>query len=127
MMGSAAHASSGHGKICYLEIPARDATASSDFYHAVFGWPIRRRNDGSIAFDDTVGAVSGAFVLDREPAGVPGIISYIMVRDARAACESIVAHAGEIVRPIDPNSHVITAWFRDPGGNILGVYEHEDK
>jgi uncharacterized protein len=31
-----------HGKICYLEIPAKTAEASADFYSSIFGWKIRR-------------------------------------------------------------------------------------
>ena len=38
----------GNGKICYLEIPASDVRRSSDFYHAVFGWHLRRRGDGQL-------------------------------------------------------------------------------
>ena len=46
---------SGNGKICYIEIPATAVSQSADFYHNVFGWNIRRRGDGSTAFDDGVG------------------------------------------------------------------------
>jgi predicted enzyme related to lactoylglutathione lyase len=49
-----------NGKICYLEMPATDVVRSADFYKRVFGWNIRKRGDGSIAFDDTTGQVSGA-------------------------------------------------------------------
>ncbi len=48
-----------HGKICYLEIPALDLKVSADFYATVFNWRIRTRDDGSTAFDDGVGEVSG--------------------------------------------------------------------
>ena len=59
-----------NGKICYIEMPATDVRASSEFYEKVFGWGIRRRGDGSIAFDDTAGQVSGTWVrgrIAREP------------------------------------------------------------
>jgi uncharacterized protein len=52
----------GNGKICYLEIPAVDIDQSSRFYQTVFGWQIRRRGDGNLAFDDGVGEVSGTWV-----------------------------------------------------------------
>jgi uncharacterized protein len=55
----------GHAKICYLEIPANDIRESAGFYEQVFGWKIRRRGDGSIAFDDGVGEVSGTWVTGR--------------------------------------------------------------
>jgi hypothetical protein len=46
------------GKICYIEMPAKDAQASADFYQRAFGWTIRTRGDGAIAFDDTTGEVA---------------------------------------------------------------------
>jgi predicted enzyme related to lactoylglutathione lyase len=57
-----------HGKICYLEIPAITAEASADFYRGIFGWTIKRRGDGELAFDDS-GGVSGTWVKesDRTP------------------------------------------------------------
>ena len=54
------------GKICYIEIPATDISRSAGFYGQVFGWNIRKREDGAVAFDDTVGAVSGTFMVDGQ-------------------------------------------------------------
>ena len=54
-----------HGKICYVELPALDIARSAEFYAGVFGWKTRRRGDGSTAFDDATGQVSGAWVLGR--------------------------------------------------------------
>lgn len=48
------HPTFGNGKICYIELPSRDIDESSLFYSKVFGWKIRTRGDGSVAFDDTV-------------------------------------------------------------------------
>ena len=56
-----------NGKICYIEIPATDIARSADFYQRVFGWNIRQRGDGSSAFDDSVGEVSGSWRLGRPP------------------------------------------------------------
>ena len=67
-----------NGKICYLEIPATDIAHSADFYGRAFGWHIRQRGDGSTAFDDTTGEVSGAWVLGRPPASEPGLLVYVM-------------------------------------------------
>jgi hypothetical protein len=63
-----------NGKICYIEIPATDIARSAAFYTAVFGWQLRTRGGGSTAFDDTVGQVSGTWVLGRPPAGNPGLL-----------------------------------------------------
>lgn len=48
-----------HGKICYIFMPSTDPQQSGEFYRSVFGWNIRAHDDGSIAFDNTVGEVSG--------------------------------------------------------------------
>lgn len=53
------------GKICYIDIPANDIAESSNFYRDVFGWDIRTRGDGSVAFDDAVGEVSGTWSTGR--------------------------------------------------------------
>ena len=54
-----------NGKICYVEIPAIDIQGSASFYEKVFGWQLRKRGDGAIAFDDGVGQVSGTWVTGR--------------------------------------------------------------
>ena len=111
------------GKVCYLEIPAFDVERSAEFYHRVFGWPLRRHEDGTLAFDDTIGGVSGMWVTNRKPATEPGIVVSIMVANAVAACEEIVAAGGEIVEPVDADAGEPMALFRDPAGNVLRVYQ----
>jgi predicted enzyme related to lactoylglutathione lyase len=110
------------GKICYLEIPATDVAHSAEFYSRVFGWTLRQRGDGATAFDDTTGQVSGAWVTGRPPQS-PGLVVYIMVADAVATVEKLKSHGAEIVQPIGGDSGEITARFRDPGGNILAIYQ----
>jgi predicted enzyme related to lactoylglutathione lyase len=112
-----------NGKICYIEIPATDIARSSDFYQRVFGWNIRKRGDGSIAFDDGAGEVSGVWVLGRPPAAKPGLLFYVMVDSVAATLEVIAVNGGEIVQPIGADAPEITARFRDPGGNVLGLYQ----
>ena len=112
-----------NGKICYVEIPAIDVEASAAFYEAVFGWRLRKRGDGATAFDDTIGEVSGTWVTGRQPASDPGLLLYVMVDDAEATVEAIVAHGGELVQPIGGDAPEITARFRDPGGNVIGIYQ----
>src|SRR5947207_6816865 len=106
-----------NGKICYVEIPAIDVRHSAQFYEKVFGWRVRQRGDGSTAFDDTTGEVRGAWVTGRPPAPEAGLLVYVMVDDAAATVESVVAHGGELVQPIGADAPEITARFRDPGGN----------
>jgi predicted enzyme related to lactoylglutathione lyase len=111
------------GKVCYVELPAADVAASADFCRTVFGWSMRRRGDGSLAFDDTVGGVSGTFVPDRAPGADPGLLVYVMVADARAAGERVMAAGGRLVRESPPDHPEVFAWFADPAGNVLGIYQ----
>jgi predicted enzyme related to lactoylglutathione lyase len=112
-----------NGKICYVEIPALDIPRSAEFYAKVFGWGIRRRGDGSTAFDDTTGAVSGAWVVGRPASPQPGLLIYIMVESVAATIDAVGAHGGALVQPIGGDAPEITARFRDPAGNVIGLYQ----
>jgi predicted enzyme related to lactoylglutathione lyase len=112
-----------NGKICYLEIPAVDIQQSAAFYASVFGWRLRQRSNGRVAFDDPIGEVSGTWVIGRPPLREPGILFYIMVDNAAAAVEAVTAHGGEIVQPLGVDAPEITARFRDPAGNVIGLYQ----
>jgi predicted enzyme related to lactoylglutathione lyase len=112
-----------NGKICYIEFPAIDIARSADFYKRVFGWQIRQRGNGSTAFDDTTGQVSGSWVLGRPPASQAGLLIYILVDSVAAALDAIVANGGQVVQPIGADAPEITARFRDPAGNVIGLYQ----
>ena len=79
--------------------------------------------NGSTAFDDTTGQVSGTWVLGRPPAAAPGLLVYIMVDSVAATLNAIVANGGQIVQPIGGDAPEITARFRDPAGNVIGLYQ----
>ena len=99
----------GNGKICYLQIPTRDIQKSADFYRRVFGWSVRQRGDGST-------------VLNRQPAE-PGVLVHIMVDSVAKTLELVLANGGEVVNPIGVDPGEITAHFRDPMGNVFGLYQ----
>lgn len=111
-----------NGKICYVEIPAADPKTSSEFYSKVFGWKVRQRGDGRLAFDDGV-EVSGAFVKGRPTSGAPGLLIYVMVDSVSATVEKVKAAGGRIVQEVGVDAPEITARFSDPAGNILGLYQ----
>jgi predicted enzyme related to lactoylglutathione lyase len=112
-----------NGKVCYIEIPATDIGRSSEFYAASFGWKLRRRGDGALAFDDGLGEVSGSWVTGRPPMTTAGLLIYIMCDDIEATIAKVTAAGGEIVQPVGVDAPEITARFRDPGGNVLGLYQ----
>lgn len=113
----------GNGKICYIEMPAVDVKASAEFYRTIFGWNIRTRGDGSVSFDDGVGEVSGTWVLNRKPMTEVGLLVYIMVDSVAGTIDKVTANGGVIVQPIGGDAPEITARFKDPAGNVLGLYQ----
>jgi len=115
--------SSINGKICYIEMPATDIERSAAFYNKIFGWGIRKRGDGATAFDDATGQVSGSWCVGRPPAATPGLMVYIMVDSVEETVQKIVAAGCEIVQPMGADAPEITARFRDPGGNVIGLYQ----
>jgi predicted enzyme related to lactoylglutathione lyase len=113
----------GNGKVCYIEMPAVDVQRSADFYAAVFGWKIRKRGDGALAFDDAVGEVSGAWVLGRPASGTPGLLIYIMVDSVAGTLEKVVGAGGRVVQELGVDAPEITARVSDPAGNVIGLYQ----
>ena len=111
------------GKLCYIEIPALDVHESASFYERAFGWNIRFAESDRPSFDDTTGEVSGAFVLGLPPATEPGFMLYVMAADAGAAAEAVVAAGGKIVKAVGTYEGEILATFKDPAGNLLGIYQ----
>jgi uncharacterized protein len=114
----------GNGKICYVEIPTNNVAESSAFYNKIFGWTIRTRSNGSIAFDDGIGEVSGTWVLNRKPSTEPGLLISIMVDSVAETIEALVANGSKIVNRINISDTEFIAWFTDPGGNVIGLYQH---
>jgi predicted enzyme related to lactoylglutathione lyase len=114
----------GNGKICYIEIPANSIDGSATFYSKIFGWRIRTRDDGSTAFDDGIGEVSGTWILNRKPATEPGLIVSIMVDSVDETIKKIEASGNKIVNKIALSETEFIAWFADPAGNVIGLYEH---
>ena len=113
-------------RLCYLEIPAVDVRRSAAFYEEVFGWNIRHRDTARPSFDDATGYVSGAWVIDRNISREPGLLPYIWVDAIDAILAQVGAHGGEIVEashPDSPGGSCFIATFRDPAGNLIGLYQ----
>ena len=111
-------------RLCYLEIPAVDVHESASFYEKVFGWNIRRRDTDRPSFD--MGDVSGAWVTGRAASREPGLLPYIWVDGIDAVLARAVDNGGEVVeapRHDHPDSTSWIATFRDPAGNLIGLYQ----
>ena len=113
-----------HGKICYLEIPAKKAQDAAEFYSTIFGWTVRQRGDGNLAFDDS-GSVSGTWVKEGDHTPDERTRVYIMVDSISEALKLIQSEGGKVLTPrkeIGPGMGAFAA-FADPAGNEFGLYE----
>jgi len=113
-------------RFCYLQIPAADVHQSATFYERVFGWNIRNRGTHHPSFDDATGNVSGAWSTELVPSREAGLMPYIWVDNIDATFARVAAHGGEIVDAPHHDAPDSTSWiatFRDPAGNLLGLYQ----
>ena len=111
-----------HGKLSYMQIPARDPVALGAFYASVFGWSVSGR-PAHVNFRDASGELTGAFVTNLTPASEPGILPYVYVDGIDAIIERITSHGGAVVRTPYPEGALRVATFRDPDGNVIGLWQ----
>jgi predicted enzyme related to lactoylglutathione lyase len=50
-----------------------------------------------------------------------------MVDSVTAMLDAVIAHGGELVQPIGADAPEITARFRDPAGNVFGLYQEPSR
>ena len=110
------------GGISYLRIPAKDSSVSAAFYEAVFDWTIRDHPEHP-AFEDGTGHVIGHWMPDLPVAGEAGVVPYIYVEHVDDTLPRVLASGGEIVREPYAEGDLWVATFRDPAGNVLGVWQ----
>jgi predicted enzyme related to lactoylglutathione lyase len=111
------------GGVSYLRIPAPDPRRAAAFYGSVFGWSLRGDPDHP-SFEDATGHVIGHFMPDLSVAGEAGFRPYIYVDGVDAMLDEVVAEGGEIVTPPYPEGDLWVATFRDPSGNVVGVWQN---
>jgi predicted enzyme related to lactoylglutathione lyase len=111
-----------HAGISYLRIPAQDPHEIAAFYEQVFGWTVDKdRPDPSFA--DGPGHVIGHFIADQGVAGEAGIRPYIYVDSVDEAIRQVEAHGGSVLEAAYPEGDLWVATFRDPAGNVIGVWQ----
>jgi predicted enzyme related to lactoylglutathione lyase len=112
-----------HGHVSYLEIPAIDLQLSAAFYEAVFGWNIHRRDSGHVGFDDRSGDLIGGWATGHAVSREPGLLPYIYVDRIDEIVERLVEQGGEVVKRPYPEGDLWVATFRDPAGNVMGIWQ----
>ncbi|HJZ82594.1 MAG TPA: VOC family protein [Pyrinomonadaceae bacterium] len=113
----------GHGRLSYIQIPAIDVDQSARFYEEVFGWQVRGGRTDHVSFTDATGDMIGAWITGLVTAQEPGVLPYIYVHGIDAILERITAHGGSVVKPPYPEGELRVATFRDPAGNVIGIWQ----
>lgn len=110
------------GGVSYLRIPARNVTQSAEFYRAVFGWRLRGRPDAP-SFSDGTGHVIGHWRTDVPAAREGGVVPYIYVDDLDDTLSRATERGAQIATPPYPEGDLRIATIRDPGGNVVGIWQ----
>jgi predicted enzyme related to lactoylglutathione lyase len=108
--------------ISYLRIPATDPQRLASFYEVVFGWKVRADRDDP-AFEDGTGHVIGHFSTEHTVAGEAGVRPYVYVENVDDTLDKVTSNGGEVVTPPYPEGDLRVATFRDPAGNVLGLWQ----
>lgn len=111
-------------KIVHVELSAKDRKALSKFYADVFGWELEHYEDMNYTTFKAGDGVGGGFnpVTDENPAGT--VLVYIGTDDVTASLNDVQKAGGTIIAPEMeiPNTGKFGI-FRDPQGNVIGLYK----
>ena len=110
------------GSVTYLHMPATDVHLAAAFYRDVFGWSLNGSDSDRPSFEDASGLLGGAWISDHLPPPEPGLLPYIYVMDIEKTIALIVAQGGAILTEPYSEGRLTIATFRDPAGNVIGLW-----
>lgn len=110
------------GKIDYLELPAKGASAECKrFYREAFGWSFTDYGETYAAFEGA--GLDGGFNGEPDsPGGSPAPLVVLYAHDLEAMEAKVRAAGAAIVAPIFAFPGGRRFHFRDPAGNVLAVW-----
>ena len=104
--------------IDYVELPGGDLAATKSFYAAAFGWSFQDFGPEYAALQDA--GLDGGFDATTATGTAPLVI--LKADDLEAALARVEAAGGAVVDPIFEFPGGRRFHFRDPAGNLLGVW-----
>lgn len=108
----------------YVELPATGVGPVRDFYAQAFGWRFTDYGPDYAAHEGGDGAMLGLNGSGESDA-IPAILPLIAVDDLEATLAAVTEAGGEVTVPIFAYPGGRRFHFRDPAGNVLGVYRSE--
>lgn len=113
-----------HGDITHIDIPVSDLTKGAEFYSNLFGWQIAEiPGYEGYPMWQAPNKISGGGLAPRDGEFTQPR-SYVEVDSIDDTLAKVNASGGETVMEKSPISE--TSWwatFRDPDGNVVGLYE----
>ena len=111
-----------HEKINYVELPAKDLTATKAFFESVFGWSFTDYRPGYTAFENQ-GLDGGFFQSDLASSTEKGAALIVFYSNQLEATLAKVEKAGgSILRPIFSFPGGRRFHFTEPSGNEFAVW-----
>ena len=108
--------------VVHFEIGCRDREKTAAFYQQLFDWQM---TPGEMATDIRTGAsdpVTGHIVsLGHEPHNYT--IFYVKVADVKVYLDKAISLGGKMLVPPVAIPTGTFAWFADPEGNTIGLFE----
>lgn len=108
-----------------FDIGCKDKAKTVSFYEKVFGWSSKTAQFNTEIETGGGKGIDGAITaLGHEPHNY--VMIYMEVDDVADACDRIKAEGGTVtIGPVEiPGNGGKFAWFNDPEGNLLGVFEN---
>ncbi len=116
-----------HHAISYIELNVDDLAAACEFYSSAFGWEFNAYGPeyAGIRSSDGEGEVGGLNATVAPVAGGPLVL--LFSEDLDATASAVERAGGEVVAaPYDfPGGRRLH--FRDPSGNVLGVWAEAER
>ena len=109
--------------VVHWEIGATNAKRTQEFFAKLFDWKIDANNPLNYGLVDTGGGgINGG--INTAPHGVPYFVMYVQVDDLQKYLDKANALGGEaVVPPTDIPGVGSYAFFKDPDGNIIGLFK----
>lgn len=114
------------GRIVHFEIPSDNPERLKEFYNKAFDWNFQSWGDQDYHFamtGDRAGLGIDGAILKRESPHQP-VVNTIGVESVDSAVAKIEANGGSIIVPKQQIGDMgYVAYFKDPEGNVHGVWE----
>jgi uncharacterized protein len=123
------------GRVVHFELPADDVERARTFYRKTFQWELQPMPEMNYTMVQTTpvdaeqrptdpGAINGGIAARGSPPAVRAPVITIAVEDIEATLKRIAKNGGKMVAGKQSIGAMgFTAYFQDPEGNVVGLWE----